>query len=165
MDVERPEVKVESQEVAGKRRVAHQVRHAEIHDYKEIIFDLSSCRILRLQSCAFCQQVAERRPQPQVLVPLQTCAASGFTSQPSVTSKMQQVQQRACALTASVKGAQTVVSTANQRRPDTQRAPPCVQMAKNLQPAPVQNGNEVPNFYTADFFFFSNCIFNWNRDK
>lgn len=87
----------------------------------------------------FCQQVAERRPQPQVLVPLRTGGLSRFTSQPSVTSKMQQVQQRACALTASVKGAQTVVSSVNQRRPDLQRAAPCVQMTKN--PQPVQNGN------------------------
>lgn len=63
---------------------------------------------------------------------------------------MQQVQQRACALTASVKSAQTVVSTANQRRPDTQAVAPCVQMSKNLQPAPVQNGNAFPIFYTAD---------------
>lgn len=32
MDVERPEVKVESQDVAGKKRVAHEVRHAGMHD-------------------------------------------------------------------------------------------------------------------------------------
>lgn len=31
MDVERPEVKVESQEVAGKKRVAHEVRHAGVY--------------------------------------------------------------------------------------------------------------------------------------
>lgn len=30
MAVEKPQVKVESQEVAGKKRVAHEVRHAEI---------------------------------------------------------------------------------------------------------------------------------------
>lgn len=153
MDVERPEVKVESQEVAGKKRVAHEVRHAEIHDYKEIILMVKI--IFRFNRVGFCQPVAQRRPQPQVLVPLRTCAVSGFTSQPPVTSKIQQVmQQRACVLTASVKGAQTVISTASQRRPDTERAPPCAQISKNLQPAPVQNGNPFPNFYTAEELCF-----------
>lgn len=94
--------------------------------------------------------MAERRPQPQVLVPLRTGGVSGFTSKLSVTSKMQQVQQRACALTASVKGAQTVVSTAIQRRPDMLRPTPCVQMSKNLQPVPVQNGTAFFSFYAAD---------------
>lgn len=47
MGVERPQVKVESQEVAGKKRVAHEVRHAEMHDYKKMIFDFSSSKILR----------------------------------------------------------------------------------------------------------------------
>lgn len=108
--------------------------------------------------------MAERRPQPQVLVPLRTGGVLGFTSQPSVTSKMQQVQQRACALTASVKAAQTFVSTANQR-PDMQRATPCVQMSKNLQPAPVQNGIAVLNFDTADILFFFKLLSSFETDK
>lgn len=45
MEVERPEVKVETQEVAGKKRVAHEVRHADVHDYNVIISDLSDSKI------------------------------------------------------------------------------------------------------------------------
>lgn len=100
MDVERTEVKEESQGVAGKTRVAHEA---------------------------------------QVLVPLRTGTVPGFTPQPAVTYKLQQVQQRACVLTPSARGAQTAVSTASQRRPDPERAAACPQASKNPQPAPVQN--------------------------
>lgn len=84
------------------------------------------------------QPVAKSRPQPQVLVPLRGPAVSGFASQPSITSKMQQVQQRASILGAS--GVQTFVSPAIQRRPDPKSASPSAQVPENQQNAPVQNG-------------------------
>lgn len=104
--------------------------------------------------------MAKSRPQPQVLVPLRGHAASGFASQPSITPKIQQVQQRASLLTASVKGAQTFVSSTGQRRPDTKSAPPSAQTTEYLQPAPVQNGKllllVVDEINWGDFFFFLN---------
>lgn len=45
MEVERPEVKVETQEVAGRKRVAHEVRYADIHDYEVINSDLSGTKV------------------------------------------------------------------------------------------------------------------------
>lgn len=48
MEVERPEVKVETKEVTGKKRVAHEVRHADIHDYIVLICDLSGRKIMEI---------------------------------------------------------------------------------------------------------------------
>ncbi|XP_034728978.1 RNA exonuclease 1 homolog isoform X3 [Etheostoma cragini] len=101
---------VKPQALPIKKRVAHEAKHTE--------------------------PVANSRPQPQVLVPLRV---SGFASQPSITPKIQQVQQGASMLTASVKGGQAFLSSC-QRKPDTQTAPfPLTQSPENLQPAPVQN--------------------------
>ncbi|XP_049907406.1 RNA exonuclease 1 homolog isoform X3 [Epinephelus moara] len=114
MDVEKPEFNVKPQALPGKMRVAHEVKHTE--------------------------PVAKSRPQPQVLVPLRGSAVSGFASHPSITSKIQQVQQRASMLTASVKGGQAFVSSTCQRKPETQSASfHSNQALENLQPAPVQN--------------------------
>ncbi|XP_035864920.1 RNA exonuclease 1 homolog isoform X3 [Sander lucioperca] len=112
MDVEKPNVK--PQALPLKKRVAHEAKHTE--------------------------PVANRRPQPQVLVPLRVPAVSGFASQPSITPKIQQVRQGASMLTASVKGGQAFVSSTCQWKPETQMAPfPLTQTPENLQPAPVQN--------------------------
>lgn len=89
-------------------------------------------------ACSVQQPVAKSRPQPQVLVPLRGPAVSGFASQPSATSKIQQVQQRATILTGSVKNGQAFVSSTCQRKPETQSAS-SPSTPENLQPAPVQN--------------------------
>uniref|UniRef100_A0A3B4VJ77 RNA exonuclease 1 homolog n=1 Tax=Seriola dumerili TaxID=41447 RepID=A0A3B4VJ77_SERDU len=89
-------------------------------------------------------ETAKSRPQPQVLVPLRGPAASGFVSQSSVNSKIQQVQQRASMLTASVKGGQAFVSATCQRKPEIQTtACPPIQNPASTQPAPVQNGKHL----------------------
>ncbi|XP_034396655.1 RNA exonuclease 1 homolog [Cyclopterus lumpus] len=118
VDVEKPKLNVKPQALPGKKRVAHDAKHTE-------------------------QPVVKSRPQPQVLVPLRAPAVSGFASQPSSTSKIQQVQQRASMLTASVKAGQAfVVSSACQRKPETQSASfPLTQTPENLQPAPVQHAH------------------------
>lgn len=85
--------------------------------------------------------VIKNRPQPQVLVPLRGPPTSGFASQPS---KMQQVQQKASLLTASVKGGQAFISSTCQRKPEIQNAhSPSTQAIENLQPAPLQNGKDL----------------------
>lgn len=87
------------------------------------------------------QPVAKSRPQPQVLVPLCEPVTSGFGSRSSVSSKTQQVQQRASTLTASVKGGQAFVSSTSQKKPETQFSPSVLtQNPETLQPAPVRNG-------------------------
>lgn len=79
-----------------------------------------------------------------MLVPLRGPVVPGFASQHSVTSQIQQVQQRASILTASVRGAQTFVSSTSQKRSDTKSAPsPSAQTPVNLQSAVVQNGKFV----------------------
>ncbi|XP_039658735.1 RNA exonuclease 1 homolog isoform X3 [Perca fluviatilis] len=111
--VDEPNVK--PQALPLKKRVAHEAKHTE-------------------------QPLANRRPQPQVLVPLRVPAVSGFASQPSIPPKIQQVRQGASMLTASVKGGQAFVSSTCQWKPETQTAPfPLTQTPENLQPAPVQN--------------------------
>ncbi|AWP07465.1 putative RNA exonuclease 1 -like isoform 2 [Scophthalmus maximus] len=116
VDVEKPELTVTPRGLPGKKRVAHEAKHNE-------------------------QPVAKCRPQPQVLVPLRGPAAPGFGSQSSIiTSKIQQVQQRASMMTASVKAGQAFVSLACPRRPETQAtACPPAQTLANTQLAPVQN--------------------------
>lgn len=84
----------------------------------------------------FSQPLAKSRPQPQVLVPLRGPAVSGFSSQPTIMSKFQQVQQRASVLTVSAKGGQALTS-AGQQNPDTNAAP---LPSPQTQVAPVQNG-------------------------
>ncbi|XP_051806438.1 putative exonuclease GOR [Acanthochromis polyacanthus] len=114
MDVVKPEVITLPPTLRGKKRVAHEAKPTEL--------------------------VAKSRPQPQVLVPLRGPAASGFRSWPSVTSKIQQVQQRASMLSASVKGSHAFVSSSFQNKPETQSAPSALtQTPENLQPAPMQN--------------------------
>ncbi|XP_042343657.1 RNA exonuclease 1 homolog [Plectropomus leopardus] len=117
MDVEKPELDVKLQALAGKKRVAHEAKHTE-------------------------QPVTKSRPQPQVLVPLRGPAVSGFTPQPSISSQIQQVQQRASMLSASLKGGQAFVSSSCQMTPETQSAHfPLTQAPENLQAAPVQNAH------------------------
>ncbi|XP_059192195.1 RNA exonuclease 1 homolog isoform X2 [Centropristis striata] len=113
MDVEKPELNVKPQATAGKKRIAHEAKHTE--------------------------PAAKSRPQPQVLVPLRGPVVSGFPSQPSTTSKIQQVQQRASVLAASVKGGQAFVSATCQKKPEIQSSPvPSTQTPENLQPAVLQ---------------------------
>ncbi|XP_022621009.1 RNA exonuclease 1 homolog isoform X1 [Seriola dumerili] len=115
IDVQKPQLNVTPPALPGKKRVAHEAKHTE-------------------------QPAAKSRPQPQVLVPLRGPAASGFVSQSSVNSKIQQVQQRASMLTASVKGGQAFVSATCQRKPEIQTtACPPIQNPASTQPAPVQN--------------------------
>ncbi|XP_073322012.1 uncharacterized protein [Pagrus major] len=121
MDVEKAELNVKPQALAGKKRTAHEAKHTE--------------------------PVVKNRPQPQVLVPLRGPVVSGFASQPAVNSKIQQVQQRASMLTTSVKGGQAFVSSTYQRRPEAQSAPSAsAQTPENLQPVHVQNAyvNYIP---------------------
>ncbi|XP_037536164.1 RNA exonuclease 1 homolog [Nematolebias whitei] len=120
MDDEKPKVNTTLQALPGKKRVAHEATNLE-------------------------QPLAKSRPQPQVLVPLREPAASGFGSRPSITSKIQQVQQRASMLTASVKAGQAFVSSTNQKKPETQSAP-SGPGPENLQPDPVHSAylNYIP---------------------
>lgn len=88
--------------------------------------------------------MAKSRPQPKVLVPLRGPVVPGFASQHSITSKAQQVHQRASVLTASVRGAQTFVSSTSQKRSDIKSTPsPLAHTPENLQSAVVQNGKFV----------------------
>ncbi|XP_042276575.1 RNA exonuclease 1 homolog [Thunnus maccoyii] len=126
IDVEKPEVNIKPQGLSGKKRMAHEAKHTE-------------------------QPLAKSRPQPQVLVPLRGPAASGFASQPSITSKIQQVQQRTSMLTTSVKGSQAFGSSTCQRKQETQTVaapplPPPAHTSVNAQPVPVQNAyiNYIP---------------------
>ncbi|XP_033973498.1 uncharacterized protein zgc:152968 isoform X6 [Trematomus bernacchii] len=115
MEEEKTKLDVKPQALPGKKRLAHEAKRIE-------------------------QPASKSRPQPQVLVPLRGPAVSGFASQPSITSEIQQVQQRASMLTASVKGVQPLVHSNSQRRLETQVAPlHSIQTLENLQPAPVQN--------------------------
>ncbi|TNN60163.1 putative exonuclease GOR [Liparis tanakae] len=116
VDVEKPKFNVKPQALPGKKRVAHDAKHTE--------------------------PLVKSRPQPQVLVPLRAPAVSGFSSQPSTTSKIQQAQQRASMLTASVKAGQAFVSSACQRKPESQSASfAFAQTPENLQPAPVHHAH------------------------
>ncbi|KAM4745900.1 uncharacterized protein FYW61_016191 [Anableps anableps] len=114
MDVEKPEVNATAQPLMGKKRVAHDAKNLE-------------------------QPLAKTRPQPQVLVPLREPGASGFGSQPSISSKIQQVQQRASMQIAPVKASPNLVSV-SQKKPETQTVPSALTPTpQNLQPSPVQN--------------------------
>ncbi|KAI9513790.1 hypothetical protein NQZ68_039454 [Dissostichus eleginoides] len=114
MEEEKTKLDVKQQALPGKKRLAHEAKHIE--------------------------PASKSRPQPQVLVPLRGPAVSGFASQPSITSEIQQVQLRASMLTASVKGVQPLVHSNSQRRLETQVAPlHSIQTPESLQPAPVQN--------------------------
>ncbi|KAG7221306.1 hypothetical protein INR49_017373, partial [Caranx melampygus] len=112
INVQKPDFNVTPQVLPGKKRVAHEAKLAE-------------------------QPAAKSsRPQPQILFPLRGPAAS----QSSVTSKIQQVQQRASMLTSSVKGGQAFLSATCQRMPESQTsAAPPIQTSVSTQPAPLQN--------------------------
>uniref|UniRef100_A0A3Q3A3A3 Zgc:152968 n=1 Tax=Kryptolebias marmoratus TaxID=37003 RepID=A0A3Q3A3A3_KRYMA len=105
------------------------------------------------------QPLAKSRPQPQVLVPLREPAASGFGSRPSVTSKIQQVQQRASMLTASVKASQAFVCSTSQAKLETQSAP-SAPGPEILQPDPAHSGKRLLAgiCYKLVFFLNSNKI-------
>lgn len=104
--------------------------------------DPAGAKSLRnINKIVFSQPLAKGRPQPQVLVPLRGPVVSGFSSQPAVTSKTQQAQERASMLTASAKGAQAFLSF-GQRKPYASNAPPPLPQCPTSQArlAPVQNG-------------------------
>ncbi|KAF7663477.1 hypothetical protein LDENG_00210610 [Lucifuga dentata] len=110
------EVNVKPEALPGKKRVSREVENRELG--------------------------AMSRPQPQVLVPLQGAAVAGLTSQPSVTSRIQQVQQRASMLKAAVNGGQAFVSSSSHRGPESQ-------IPAN-KPAPAPNAyNSCVLFETA----------------
>ncbi|XP_037834592.1 RNA exonuclease 1 homolog isoform X4 [Kryptolebias marmoratus] len=120
INAEKPKVNTTIQALPGKKRVAHEATNLE-------------------------QPLAKSRPQPQVLVPLREPAASGFGSRPSVTSKIQQVQQRASMLTASVKASQAFVCSTSQAKLETQSAP-SAPGPEILQPDPAHSAylNYIP---------------------
>ncbi|XP_068616997.1 RNA exonuclease 1 homolog [Brachionichthys hirsutus] len=107
--VEKPDLNFKSQELSGKKRVAHEAQHSE--------------------------PLAKSRPQPQVLVPRRLPVASGFASQPSIASRIQQAHQKVSLLPASVEGGQASVSSACQRRPDTDKVPAATADPSELLPA------------------------------
>ncbi|XP_053181468.1 RNA exonuclease 1 homolog [Scomber japonicus] len=125
-DVEEPEISVKPQALSGKKRTAHEAKHAE--------------------------PVAKSRPQPQVLVPLRGSVTPGFASQPTITTNIQQVQQRASMQTASVEGSHAYFSSTCQRKQETQMMatspfpPPPPQTSVNAQSVPMQNAyiNYIP---------------------
>ncbi|KAM9342436.1 uncharacterized protein KZ484_015160 [Pholidichthys leucotaenia] len=117
VDVEKLEVKVTPQSHPERKRVAHEAKHAE-------------------------QPMAKSRPQPQVLVPFRGPTASGVSSHTSVASKIQQAQQRASILTASVKGGQAFVSSTCHKQPGTQSTTSAlIQAPETPQPTSVQNAH------------------------
>lgn len=99
--------------------------------------------------------MAKSRPQPQVLVPLRGPVVLGLPSQPSSTSKIQQVQQRASILTSSVKGAQAFISSTGQRKSDAMNAPsPSTQTSNSqTQLAPVQNGKQLSVVNEMSYYY------------
>ncbi|XP_047197292.1 RNA exonuclease 1 homolog isoform X2 [Hippoglossus stenolepis] len=113
MEVEKAELTTTPQTLPGKKRVAHEAKHAE--------------------------PLAKSRPQAKILIPLREPAASGSGSQSSIPSKILPAQQRASMLTASVKGAQAFASFSCQKKPETQTTACPPQTPANIQPAPVQN--------------------------
>ncbi|XP_039906396.1 RNA exonuclease 1 homolog isoform X1 [Simochromis diagramma] len=120
VDAEKMEVNVTPKGLPGRKRVAHEAKQTE-------------------------QPVAKSRPQPQVLVPLCEPVTSGFGSRPSVSSKTQQVQQRASTPTASVKGGQAFVSSTSQKKPETQFTPSVLtQNPATLQPVRNAFVNYIP---------------------
>ncbi|KAM6930971.1 uncharacterized protein FYW49_002896 [Xenentodon cancila] len=122
METEKPEMGVTVQAVPGKKRVAHEAKSTE-------------------------QPLAKVRPQPQVLVPLREQGVSGLGSWPSVTSKIQQVQQRASVLTTSVKAGQAFISSNSQKKLDLQSSSSTPTLTPEiLRPPPVPNGylNYIP---------------------
>uniref|UniRef100_A0A3P9KSY3 Exonuclease domain-containing protein n=1 Tax=Oryzias latipes TaxID=8090 RepID=A0A3P9KSY3_ORYLA len=92
-DAEKLQTNVGLQASAGKKRVAHDDRNPE----------------------------AKSRPQPQVLVPLREQPVPTYGARASV-SRIQQVQQRASMMTASVKAGQAFVSAMTQRSQEEIRA-------------------------------------------
>ncbi|XP_056134741.1 RNA exonuclease 1 homolog [Lampris incognitus] len=101
---------VKPQTLPGQKRVSHVAKYTEL--------------------------AAKRRPQPMVLVPLQGASAI----QPSVPSKIQQLQQRASILTTIGNGGQAFVSSTSGRRPETE-APPLLPNSQSTanKPAPLRN--------------------------
>ncbi|XP_053277616.1 uncharacterized protein zgc:152968 isoform X3 [Pleuronectes platessa] len=114
MEVDKVELTNRPQTLLGKKRVAHEAKHAE-------------------------QPLAKSRPQAKILIPLREPAASGSGSQSSISSKIRPAQQRASSVTASVKGAQAFASFSSQKKPETQTTACPPQTPANIQPAPVQN--------------------------
>ncbi|XP_043968414.1 RNA exonuclease 1 homolog isoform X3 [Gambusia affinis] len=111
-EVEKPEVNAATQTLTGRKRLAHEAKNSE--------------------------PLAKMRPQPQVLVPLREPGASGFSSRPSICSKVQRVQYRASA--APAKLGQKLSSSVSQKTPETQTVPSAsTPTQKNLQSYPGQN--------------------------
>ncbi|XP_026178439.2 RNA exonuclease 1 homolog isoform X3 [Mastacembelus armatus] len=121
MDMEKSDPNITPQAFPGKKRVAHEAKHTE--------------------------SLGKSRPQPQVLVPFHGPVASGFGSKPSITPKMQQVQQTASRLTNSAKNGQAFVSSTCQKKPEMVTTPSAwTETQRTLQPAPVQSAymNYIP---------------------
>ncbi|XP_060927734.1 RNA exonuclease 1 homolog [Limanda limanda] len=119
MEVDTAELTTTPQTLLGKKRVAHEAKHAE-------------------------QPLAKTRPQAKILIPLREPAASGSGSQSSIPTKILPAQQRASMVTASVKGAQAFASFLCQKKPETQATACPPQTPANIQPAPVQNAYYLP---------------------
>ncbi|KAM4578001.1 uncharacterized protein V3H82_007507 [Fundulus diaphanus] len=110
-DVQKPQVNASAPTLRGKKRVAHEAKNSE-------------------------QPLTKRRPEPQILVPLREPGAVRLNSRSSVTSRIQQVKQRAFMATAPVKSGQNVVPPVSQKQTLPSASTPT---PKNLQPSPVQN--------------------------
>nr|XP_057925887.1 RNA exonuclease 1 homolog isoform X2 [Doryrhamphus excisus] len=96
MDVDKPDISTTPpQELPAKRRIAHEAKDPKV-------------------------PVAKRRPQPQVLIPLREPETPPTASR--LTPKIQQIQQKASMVTASVKGGQAFLSSFGQRRQESQPA-------------------------------------------
>ncbi|XP_061751319.1 RNA exonuclease 1 homolog isoform X3 [Nerophis ophidion] len=123
MGVAKPEIPtVKPPELPAKRRIAHKAEDTEL-------------------------PVAKRRPQPQVLVPLRGPTPAFTASQLSAAPKIQQIQQKASMLTASVKGGQAFLSI-GPRKPESLlsasvNTPPAAQQNKTVNYVPL--GSAVLN--------------------
>ncbi|XP_054628304.1 RNA exonuclease 1 homolog isoform X2 [Dunckerocampus dactyliophorus] len=118
MDVAKLDIStVTPQEQPAKRRIAHEAKDTEL-------------------------PVAKRRPQPQILVPLRGPATPLTASRLAATPKIQQIQQKASMVTASVKGGQAFLSSFGQRRQESQPAT-STPAAVNASPAARQNQTYV----------------------
>ncbi|XP_061881028.1 RNA exonuclease 1 homolog isoform X1 [Entelurus aequoreus] len=121
MDVAKPDIPtVKPQELPAKRRIAHKAEDTEL-------------------------PVAKRRPQPLVLVPLRGPTPAFTASQLAAAPKIQQIQQKASMLTASVKGGQSFLSSIGPRKPESPLTA-SVPVAVNTPPAAQHNKtvNYVP---------------------
>ncbi|XP_034026821.1 RNA exonuclease 1 homolog [Thalassophryne amazonica] len=113
------EERVKPQPLTAKKRVAHEVKHTEL--------------------------LARKRTQPQVLVPLCSQSVQGLAPQPSVPTRIQQIQQSASMYTAAVKSGQAV-SASLQKKQEARAviAPQCQPSVSKPTPLTKAYVNYIP---------------------